>query len=72
MLAEALDILGYRVFAGCLNAVGDGAKELKQKTSSNLVIVQLDVTSDVQVAEARATVERSLDGCCTWLIDGII
>ncbi|PVD38343.1 hypothetical protein C0Q70_00956 [Pomacea canaliculata] len=68
MLAEALDILGYRVFAGCLNAAGDGAKELKQKTSSNLVIVQLDVTSDVQVAEARATVERSLDGCCMWAV----
>lgn len=63
MLAESLDGLGYRVFATCLDAKGEGATHLKRKTSPNLVIIQLDVTCDEQVLKARKTIENHLQNC---------
>ncbi|KAK7506628.1 hypothetical protein BaRGS_00002103 [Batillaria attramentaria] len=59
MLAKHLDSLGYRVFAGCLDAEGEGARQLR-KTSSDIVVVQLDVTSDKQVAHAREFVVAAM------------
>ncbi|XP_076458086.1 short-chain dehydrogenase/reductase family 9C member 7-like isoform X1 [Babylonia areolata] len=57
MLAIQLAKLGYRVFAGCLDATGEGAVKLC-KTSSNIEVIQLDVTSDEQVTKARTYVDR--------------
>jgi len=51
VLALHLDRLGATVFAGCLDAKGSGAVKLKEKCSDRLHVVQLDVTSDEQVAE---------------------
>ena len=62
MLAVHLSTLGYRVFAACLDVTGEGASKLR-KTSSNIAVLQLDVTSDEQVAEARRFVENQLQGC---------
>lgn len=61
MLAVQLSKLGYRVFAACYDATGEGATKLRER-SSFIVVVQLDVTSDKQVEEARRFVESELDG----------
>ncbi|KAL8584265.1 hypothetical protein ACOMHN_034950 [Nucella lapillus] len=69
MLAIVLAKLGYRIFAGCLDATGEGAAKLC-KTSSNIDVIQLDVTSDEQVAKARRYVDEqlSLCGLCVWAV----
>jgi len=58
MLALHLDRLGATVFAGCLDAKGAGAVKLKEEGSSRMHILQLDVTSDKQVAECVQYVVR--------------
>jgi len=50
-LALHLDQLGATVFAGCLNAKGPGGIKLQEAGSDRMHVVQLDVTSDEQVAE---------------------
>jgi len=50
-LALHLDRLGATVFAGCLYAKGSGASKLKEAGSDRMHVIQLDVTSDEQVAE---------------------
>ncbi|KAK7113360.1 short-chain dehydrogenase/reductase family 9C member 7-like [Littorina saxatilis] len=67
MLAVQLSKLGYRVFAACYDATGEGATKLRE-TSSFIVVVQLDVTSDKQVEEARRFVESELDGDGLWAV----
>lgn len=59
-LAQRLDSLGVPVYAGCLFAEGHLAKELKQKTSRSLQIVQLDVTKDDEVEAALKYVKSTL------------
>lgn len=61
-LALHLDRLGATVFAGCLNADGPGAMELKEKGSDHLHVLQMDVTSDKQVAECVLYVMRTTSG----------
>jgi len=50
-LALHLDRLGAIVFAGCLHAEGPGALKLKEAGSDRMHVLQMDVTSDEQVAE---------------------
>ena len=59
-LARHLDKLGYRVFAGCLFADGNGAVELKRQCSDRLVILQMDVTDGDQVTAAATQVQKTL------------
>ena len=58
MLATQLATQGFHVFAGCLDANGEGAVRLSK--IFNIAVVQLDVTNDEQVLAARATVESQL------------
>jgi len=59
-LALHLDRLGATVFAGCLNAEGPGATKLKDEGSDRIHVLQMDVTSDKQVAECvRYVVSRT-------------
>ncbi|XP_071957077.1 D-beta-hydroxybutyrate dehydrogenase, mitochondrial-like [Antedon mediterranea] len=60
-LSKALDRLGYLVYAGCLFQDGENAKELEKATSSNLTILQLDVTNDKQVSEAFQLINSNLN-----------
>lgn len=57
-------MVGFFVFAGCLmkNKGGDGARELEAegRASGRLITVQLDVTSDEQVATAVQAVRANL------------
>lgn len=61
-IALQLDKLGFRVFAGCLlaDAGGQGAKDLREKGSERLTVLQMDVTSTDQLEEALKNVEKLL------------
>ncbi|XP_063218228.1 D-beta-hydroxybutyrate dehydrogenase, mitochondrial-like [Bacillus rossius redtenbacheri] len=59
-MALRLADMGFVVFAGCLFAEGQGAKQLKNTGRSNIHVIQLDVTSDEQVKRARDYVTEHL------------
>ena len=64
-LAKHLDLLGCKVFAGCLTE--DGCKRLTEKCSERLTIVQLDVTSTESVKKAADFVKSRIpesEGTC--------
>ena len=61
-MARYFDRQGFRVFAACLAAEGEGAKSLESSCSDRLKILQLDVTSDKEVEEAVKVVKEDLDG----------
>ncbi|KAK8400502.1 hypothetical protein O3P69_003280 [Scylla paramamosain] len=69
-LALHLHKLGFRVFAGCLQADGRGragAESLQKLKSDRLHVVQLDVTSQAQVDKAVKEVKKILpDGEVLW------
>ncbi|XP_071551078.1 D-beta-hydroxybutyrate dehydrogenase, mitochondrial-like isoform X2 [Panulirus ornatus] len=60
-LALHLDKLGFRVFAGCLHCEGAGAKRLRREGSGRLHVLQLDVTSQKQIAKALQDVKHFLN-----------
>ncbi|XP_056016340.1 D-beta-hydroxybutyrate dehydrogenase, mitochondrial-like isoform X2 [Ostrea edulis] len=57
-LAKRLDEMEFRVFAGCLEKNGVGAAELMKSCSDRLSVVQLDVTKDDQIKDARNCIEK--------------
>ncbi|XP_042889687.1 D-beta-hydroxybutyrate dehydrogenase, mitochondrial-like [Penaeus japonicus] len=61
-IALQLDKIGFQVFAGCLmaDAGGQGAKDLREKGSERLHVVQLDITSNDQIAKAVEYVRNTL------------
>uniref|UniRef100_A0A8C5RWS5 Hydroxysteroid 17-beta dehydrogenase 2 n=1 Tax=Laticauda laticaudata TaxID=8630 RepID=A0A8C5RWS5_LATLA len=67
-LAKYLDSLGFTVFAGVLSATGPGAKSLKETCSERLSILQLDITSSVQIKEAYLEIRRKLQQEELWAV----
>ncbi|XP_055673023.1 D-beta-hydroxybutyrate dehydrogenase, mitochondrial-like isoform X1 [Falco peregrinus] len=61
-LAKQLHAKGFTVFAGCLlmDKNGDGARELKNMKSDRMKVLQMDVCSDQEVAQAVDFVKRTL------------
>ncbi|XP_074768864.1 D-beta-hydroxybutyrate dehydrogenase, mitochondrial-like isoform X2 [Athene noctua] len=61
-LAKQLHAKGFTVFAGCLlmDENGDGARELKNMKSDRMQVLQMDVCSDQEVAQAVDFVKRTL------------
>ncbi|XP_042222815.1 uncharacterized protein LOC121867125 [Homarus americanus] len=59
-LALHLDKLGFRVFAGCLHAGGEGANHLRREGSSRLHVLQMDVTNQEQLDKAAQEVKHLL------------
>ncbi|XP_049658241.1 D-beta-hydroxybutyrate dehydrogenase, mitochondrial-like isoform X3 [Accipiter gentilis] len=61
-LAKRLHAKGFTVFAGCLlmDENGDGARELKNMKSDRMKVLQMDVCSDQEVAQAVDFVKRTL------------
>lgn len=61
-LALHLDKLGFRVFAGCLLAVGggEGSRRLRKEGSERLHVLQLDVTSSEQIRKAVEEVKKTM------------
>ena len=48
------------VFAGCLDKDGEGAKNLRENCSERTHVLQMDITSDEQVAAAVKFIEKNL------------
>ena len=59
-LALRLDRRGFLVFAGCLSPGGPGARGLALQGSGNLKVLQLDVTKDEDVEQAKRVVQKNL------------
>ncbi|XP_064008956.1 D-beta-hydroxybutyrate dehydrogenase, mitochondrial-like isoform X1 [Pogoniulus pusillus] len=61
-LAKRLHAEGFTVFAGCLllDENGDGAMELKNMNSDRMKVLQMDVCSEQEVAQAVDFVKRTL------------
>ncbi|XP_010218937.1 PREDICTED: D-beta-hydroxybutyrate dehydrogenase, mitochondrial-like [Tinamus guttatus] len=61
-LAKQLHAKGFTVFAGCLLADknGDGARELRNLKSDRMKVLQVNVCSDQEVAQAVDFVKRNL------------
>lgn len=57
---------GFTVFAGCLDAASDGAKELASR--ANVHVLQLDITSDDQVDKALEEVKTNLGPNALWAV----
>lgn len=60
MLARHLDCIGVTVFAGCLNAEGDGARTLREEGSARMHVVQMDVTKYDQIQECVQYVKKNI------------
>ncbi|KAH7939190.1 hypothetical protein HPB52_008132 [Rhipicephalus sanguineus] len=60
---------GFTVFAGCLNATCDGAKDLAKR--SNVRVLQLDITKEEQVEKALETVTANLGSNGRVTIPGV-
>ncbi|CAL4091150.1 unnamed protein product [Meganyctiphanes norvegica] len=60
-LAQQLDKMGFRVFAGCLQAEdGEGAKTLREVGSDRLHVLQMDITKTDQLDKATKEVLAKL------------
>lgn len=66
LLAKRLAREKFFVYAGCLNACGEGARELS--TSSNIRVLQMDVTKEDEMEEALATVKKTLESRVLWAV----
>jgi NAD(P)-dependent dehydrogenase (short-subunit alcohol dehydrogenase family) len=60
-LAQKLDAMGFRVFAGCLAPDREGAQLLKKAASDRLRVVAVDVTDEWQVRKALEEVQASIE-----------
>lgn len=60
LLVKQLDVLGFKVFACCLN--NTGVENLKSECSANVTAVQMDVSSDESIAQAMEIVRSKIPG----------
>ncbi|KAM5138141.1 17-beta-hydroxysteroid dehydrogenase type 2 [Mantella aurantiaca] len=67
-LAKHLDKQGLLVFAGVLNKNGPGAEELKRACSSNLCLIQLDVTNSEEISAAYRKISSQVKDTGLWAI----
>ncbi|XP_059587265.1 D-beta-hydroxybutyrate dehydrogenase, mitochondrial [Alligator mississippiensis] len=59
-LAKQLHAKGFTVFAGCLQTGENGARELESMQSDRMKVLQLNVCSDQEVAQAVDFVKKKL------------
>ncbi|KAH9494034.1 peroxisome assembly protein (Peroxin-2), variant 6 [Dermatophagoides farinae] len=65
-LACRLDRMGFHIYAGVLLPDGDGAKQLQQKCSNRLKIMQMDVTKPEEVNNVVEQIKQS--GMPLWAL----
>ncbi|XP_062857901.1 estradiol 17-beta-dehydrogenase 2 [Trichomycterus rosablanca] len=65
-LAKMLDRAGMRVYAGVLDESGPGAQELRKVSSSQLTVLQLDVTDTNQVSAAYQFIKSQIGDAGLW------
>ncbi|XP_037524324.1 retinol dehydrogenase 7 [Rhipicephalus sanguineus] len=66
LLAKYLARDGFLVFAGCLDAKGEGALSLKKQ--SNVKVLQMDVTKDVEIDGAHREIKEELGTRKLWAV----
>lgn len=67
-LAIRLHKLGYTVYACCLFSQQEGAKGLRKIGGSRMHVLQVDVTSEVQIREATEYVKSTLGNTELWAL----
>ncbi|XP_018411383.1 PREDICTED: estradiol 17-beta-dehydrogenase 2 [Nanorana parkeri] len=67
-LAKHLDKQGLLVFAGVLNRNGPGAGELRRACSTNLCLIQLDVTNSHEIVAAYGEISSRVKDTGLWAI----
>ncbi|XP_072529769.1 17-beta-hydroxysteroid dehydrogenase type 2 [Salminus brasiliensis] len=65
-LAKLLDSAGVKVYAGVLKESGQGAQELKRLSSSQLTVLQLDVTDTNQISAALKLIKSQIGERGLW------
>ncbi|KAH7933696.1 hypothetical protein HPB49_015952 [Dermacentor silvarum] len=66
LLAKRLSNERFFVYAGCLDANGDGARELSK--NSSIQVVQMDVTNEDQIENALVTIKNTLGTRVLWAV----
>lgn len=66
LLVKRLSRDGFFVYAGCLDASGDGARELSK--NSKVHVLQMDVTKEEEMRDALATVKSTLGTNVLWAV----
>ncbi|TSM52257.1 Estradiol 17-beta-dehydrogenase 2 [Bagarius yarrelli] len=59
-LAKILDKAGMKVYAGVLEEFGPGAQELREISSSQLTVLQMDITNTDQISEAHKLIKSQI------------
>ncbi|XP_005345797.1 estradiol 17-beta-dehydrogenase 2 [Microtus ochrogaster] len=67
-LAKHLDKLGFRVFAGVLDAKGSGAEELRKTCSEHLLVLQMDVTKLEEIKDVYSKVTEKTKDKGLWAV----
>ncbi|XP_042913207.1 estradiol 17-beta-dehydrogenase 2-like, partial [Parasteatoda tepidariorum] len=67
-LAIRLDSLGYHVFASCLSPSDPGVQNFKNKCSSLLHVLEMDVTKENSVQAALEFVKENLSTSELWAV----
>ncbi|XP_007228255.3 estradiol 17-beta-dehydrogenase 2 [Astyanax mexicanus] len=65
-LAKILDSAGIKVYAGVLKESGPGAQELRRLSSSQLTVLQLDVTDTSQISAALQLIKSQTGERGLW------
>lgn len=59
-LAKILDKAGIKVYAGVLEEFGPGAQRLREVSSAQLTILQMDITDVNQISEAHKLIKSQI------------
>jgi len=59
-IARHLDLIGFKVFAGCLDTSSEGAQRLRVEASPRLSLVNMDVRSEEHVRQAVRFMEENM------------
>ncbi|MCI4381774.1 hypothetical protein PGIGA_G00255790 [Pangasianodon gigas] len=65
-LAKILDKAGMKVYAGVLEEFGPGAQELREVSSPQLTILQMDITNISQISEAHKLIKSQIGETGLW------
>lgn len=59
-LAKTLDRAGMKVYAGVLEESGPGARELREVSSAQLTVLQMDITNINQISEVHKLIKGQI------------
>ncbi|KAF4081300.1 hypothetical protein AMELA_G00159860 [Ameiurus melas] len=65
-LAKILDKAGIKVYAGVLEEFGPGAQRLREVSSAQLTILQMDITDINQISEAHKLIKSQIGEAGLW------